>query len=184
MLMLYLSLVEGDDRRALFTEFYHAYKGRLYAVALSILKDPALAEEAVHDTFLRILGGHFEKFLEIFQDRRMEMDPWAVTIVKNISLNILKKEGRSGALPEDWDAPAPGDAEGEDGYRRLVTLIRSMPEGYRRALELKFVCECSDGQIARDLGISLGAAQQRVRRGRELLIQTLKEEGYDSALSK
>ena len=36
MLMLYLSLLEGDDNKALFTAFYTRYRARLYAVALNI----------------------------------------------------------------------------------------------------------------------------------------------------
>lgn len=179
MLALYLTLIQGDDQKALFTEFYEAYKGRLYSVALCILHSPALAEEAVQDACLRIINGHFEKFLDIFQNRRKEIEPWAVTITKNISLNKLTRESRSNPLPEKWDAPAAENTERADGYRRLVALIRSMPESYRRALELKFVCECSDQEIANDLDINLGAAQQRIRRGRALLIEKLKEEGYD-----
>ena len=36
MLMFYLSLLEGDDNKALFTAFYTRYRARLYAVALNI----------------------------------------------------------------------------------------------------------------------------------------------------
>lgn len=178
MLMFYLSLLEGDDNKALFTAFYTRYRARLYAVALNILKDPALAEDAVHEAFLRVIG-HFETFLKIFEKERNKIGPWAVTIVKNISLDLLRKKNRSEFLPEDWDAPAPGGTEGEAGYRRLVEPISSMPEAYLRPLELEFICEYSDREIADDLGITLGAARQRIRRGRVLLIRKLKEEGYD-----
>lgn len=178
MLMFYLSLIEGDEEKALFTKFYYRYERKLYAVALNILKNPNLAEDAVHDAFERI-ARHFEKFLELYQNRCNEISPWAVTIVKNISLDILEKENRSGALPEDWDAPAPEDTEREDGYRRLVGLIRSMPKGYRQILELKFVCEWSTKEIATHLGLKESAVKQRVSRGRELLLKKLKEEGYE-----
>lgn len=178
MLMFYLSLLEGDDHKALFTEFYTRYRVRLYAVALNILKSPTLAEDATHEAFLRVIG-HFETFLKIFEKERNKIGPWAVTIVKNISLDLLKKQSRSEFLPEDWDVPAPEGIEGEADYRHLVALLNSMPEAYLRPLELKFICEYSDREIAHDLGITLGAVQQRIRRGRVLLIQKLKEEGYD-----
>lgn len=183
MLMLYLSLVEGDDRRALFTEFYHAYKGRLYAVALSILKDPALAEEAVQETFLRIVK-HFEVFFEIYQNRRDEIRPWAVRIVKNLSLDILKKENRGAPLPEYWDEATPEDVESQSGYRALVASVAALPDSYREALELKLLYEWSDLSIARKLGLSEGAVKMRISRGRELLVERLKEEGYERGYSK
>ena len=66
MLMLYLSLLEGDDNKALFTAFYCRYERKLYAVARNILHSPALAEEAVHEAFFRVIN-HFEEFKIIFQ---------------------------------------------------------------------------------------------------------------------
>lgn len=178
MLSMCLAVIEGEEKRALFIEFYHRYELRLYSVAKNILKNNALAEEATQEAFMRI-AKHFEKFLEIFQKDCREIGPWAVTIVKNISLDMLRKERRSEGLPENWDAPAPEDTEKADGYRRLVELIRSMPESYRRALELRFVCEYSTKEVARELGLSPEAAQKRIDRGRALLIEKLKEEGYD-----
>lgn len=177
MLAVWLSLVEGERDKELFLEFHRRYEKKLYAVALNILKNPALAEETVNETFLRV-ATHFEKFVEIYDRDRREIGPWAVTIVKNISLDILEKENRTVALSEDWDAPASEDTESRDGYKRLVELIRSMPQGYRRALELKFVLEYSGREVAKALGISEEAAQKRIERGRALLIEKLKEEGY------
>ena len=177
MLLMCLALIDGEDRKALFEEFFHRYQLRLYCVALNILQNQALAEEAVQEAFLRI-ARQFEKFLEIYENNCREIGPWAVTIVKNVSLDILKKEGRSGELSETWDPPAPEDTEKAEGYRRLVALIRSMPEKYRRVLELRFVCEYSTKEIARDLGISPAAAEKRIQRGRTMLIEKLREEGY------
>ena len=59
-----------------------------------------------------------------------------------------------------------------------MALIRAMPEQYRRILELKFVEEQTSREIARRLGLSVAAVEKRVSRGREMLIEKLKEEGY------
>lgn len=177
MLAICLPIIDGDGNKQLFEAFYFRYEKKLYAVALSILKRPALAEDAVSETFLRV-ARHFETFLEIYRRDRREIAPWAVVIVRNVALDMLEKENRSVSLAEDWDAPGQEDAETAEGYGRLVELIRAMPEGYRRALELKFVLEQTTREIARELGISASAAEKRVERGRALLIQKLKEEGY------
>ena len=147
----------------------------MYQVALNILKDHHRAEDCVHDSFCKIIK-HFSK---IYQLSCQEIEPWIVTITKNTALNILKKEKRGDELPEEWDAPAPGGTDEETGYRRMVELVRSMPEGYRRALELRFVLEWSNREVGEALGISAAAAAQRISRGRALLIQKLKEEGYE-----
>lgn len=177
MLEICLLLIDGENEKALFREFYGRYEKKLYAVALNILHSPSLAEEAESEAFLRV-ARHFETFLKIYRKNRQEIEPWAVTIVKNISLDLLEKEKRYEALPEDWDKPGAEKVEQQSEYLRLVELIRAMPEQYRRILELKFVEEQTGREIARRLGLSVAAVEKRVSRGRELLMEKLKEEGY------
>ena len=114
MLMFYLSLLEGDDNKALFTAFYTRYRARLYAVALNILKDPALAEDAVHEAFLRVIG-HFETFLKIFEKERNKIGPWAVTIVKNISLDPAQEEKPERVPARGLGRPRAGRDRGRGG---------------------------------------------------------------------
>ena len=178
MLMVCLSMLDSWDKKTLFLEFFARYEIKLYQVALNILGDPALAEDATQETFLRV-ARNFSTFQKIFEKGCQEIGPWAVTIVKNVSIDILRKRGRETALPEDWDAPAPTGTEEETAYGRLVALIRSMPELYREVLEMKFVLEMKDREIGKVLGISADAVSQRVSRGRKLLIEKLREEGYD-----
>ena len=73
------------------------------------------------------------------------------------------------------EAAAP-QADGE--VRCLVELIRAMPENYRRILELRFLAEWSHADIARELNMSVGAVKTRLSRGRQMLIQRMREEGY------
>ena len=153
-------------------------RDRLYAVALGILKNPALAEDAVSASMVKVID-HFETFLKIYEKSCQEIGPWAVTIVKNTALNLLRQERRSGSLDENWDAPAREDTEGEAGYRRLVALIRAMPESYRQVLELRLVSEWSTRDIARSTGLSEAAVDSRISRGRALLREKLREEGYE-----
>lgn len=178
MLTLYILLLEDQGDRLLFTQFYERYEKKLYRVALSILHSQALAEEALHEAMVSI-ALHFNQFKKIYQNACQEIEPWCVTIVKNRALTILRKECRSTGLDENWDTPAPEHVEGERAYHRLVALIRAMPETYRRALELRFVCEYTNREIAKSLGISEAAAGARISRGRAMLIERLRQEGYD-----
>ena len=98
--------------------------------------------------------------------------------MKHAAVDILRQEGRSEPLDEDWDAIAPEDVEQESAYRHLVALIRAMPEQYREVLELKFVLERSNREIAEALGLTEGTVGVRIQRGRALLIRRLEQEGY------
>lgn len=177
MMLLWLSLIEDEDQKAIFVEFHRRYEKKMYSIALKILQDHFLAEDAVNEAFFSIARS-FPKFMEIYRRNRKEIAPWTVVIIKNAALDILRKKDPAILNFELWDIPELDTVEGENSYRKLVFLIRSMPIAYRRALELKFVCEWSDREIAKALGISTGAATQKIHRGRKLLLDKLKQEGY------
>lgn len=177
MLAFYLSLIEGDEAKARFEQFYQRFAPRLFAVARRILPSRELAEDAVHTSMVKMIDRHAEKFLEISQRSWDETMAWAVTIVKHTALNMLEKEKRTLPLAEGWDAPA--QAEGTVEYHRLVELIHTLPETYREVLELRLVAEWDNGTIARRLGITPSAVATRVSRGLRLLREKVREEGYE-----
>jgi RNA polymerase sigma-70 factor (ECF subfamily) len=105
------------------------------------------------------------------------MDGYIVTIVKNVSLNILKKETHDDPFPEEWDLPAE-ERDEVSTFDNLVALIRAMPEQYRVLLELKFVLGFSNREIAKKLDMNESTVATRIERGRKELIKKLNAEGY------
>ena len=174
MLALYMTLLEDERDIPAFRRLYHTYHLGMLRMALRFFpKDQKAAEDAVHESFLKII----ENFSKISEISCEELGPYVVTIVKNVSLNMLKKQKRL-VLTDDW-AAFEGAEEPSDGFGRLVALIRAMPETYRAVLEMRFVLEMEYREIAKALGISESAVASRVNRGRKLLIEKLKEEGYE-----
>ena len=174
MLALYMTLLEDERDIPSFRRLYRTHHDRMMRMALRFFpKDQKAAEDAVHESFLKIIE-NFPKISEISWE---ELGPYVVTIVKNVSLNMLKKQKRL-VLTDDW-AAFEGAEEPSDGFGRLVALIRAMPETYRAVLEMLFVLEMEYREIAKVLGISESAVANRVSRGRKLLIEKLKEEGYE-----
>ena len=158
-------ILEGDSDREAFLALHAAYETKLYRAALSILKAPHLAEEAVQQAWELVI----RKFSTI---RGLSRDKTAAYLV-----TIVRKEQHTDPLPETWVAPAPA-SEALDAYGRLVELVRSMPEPYRQVLELRFVLEWSNREIARFLKINQSTVNTRVHRGRALLAERLEKEGY------
>lgn len=76
--------------------------------------------------------------------------------------------------PTEWEP----EAREEKGVEDIAAIIRSMPEQYREILDLKFLEEKTDQEIADLLGLSKGAVSTRISRGRKLLQEKLREEGY------
>lgn len=173
MLALYLSMLGDDeeDRRA-FADLYTQFYSKLAAVAARYFpNDPKMAEDAVHNAFLQVIR-HFEKISEIPCNKLLL---WLVCIVKNESITLLRKRQKTEPL-EDWTAVERPSEDGV-GYDGVVECIRRMPETYRSVLEMRFVEEMTGREIARALGMSEGAVNTRISRGRALLIEKLREEG-------
>lgn len=173
-MLCYLMLLETDADREQFSKLYTKYQKKLFLVANHILGSQSLAEEALQQTWINIIE-HFEKISQISWD---EIEPYIVTIVKHASLDVLRRETKTVSLGDAFDEPLVSDVSGETEFLRLVQLIRSMPEQYRSVLELKFVLEYSNKEIGKLLRLNESTVSTRISRGRSMLIQTLKKEGF------
>ena len=172
MLAIYLAMLETEQDQRRFTRLYEAYEKKVYGVALRILGDPTRAEDAAQQTWFQLLR-NWERVSALPWG---ETEGYAVTAAKNAALDILRTERRTTAFPEDWDPPAR--EEHQEEYDYLVALIRALPEGYRRILEMTCVQEQSNREIARRLQINESTVASRVMRGKAMLRQRLEKEGY------
>lgn len=172
MLTTYLLMLGSEEDRERFTLLYEAHEKRLYAIALKVLGDPTRAEDAAQQAWLQVLR-NWERVNALDWDAAAK---YLAVAAKNAALDLLKKEKWTTSMPEEWDPPAPEVDQGE--YERLVSLILSLPEAYRRILELKFVEEESNREIARRLGLKESTVSTKVHRGRKLLLDAMEREGY------
>ncbi len=163
-----------------FEQLYLTYRQVMFNVANSILKDPQLAEDAVHQAFMRILN-HLEKISEVDCPKTKS---FVVIIVKNISINLYNSRKRRTVLSldelENWtmDAGASPQKQVEDreGEMELAALLERMPEGYRSVLLLKYDNGYSTGEIADMLGLSEENVKKRIQRARKKLEDLLQKE--------
>lgn len=172
MLTAYLLMLGSEEDRERFTLLYEAHEKRLYAIALKVLGDPTWAEDAAQQVWLQVLR-NWEWVNALDWDAAAK---YLAEAAKNAALDLLKKEKWTTSMPEEWDPPAP-EADQEE-YERLVSLILSLPEAYRQILELKFVEEESNREIARRLGLKESTVSTKVHRGRKLLLDAMEREGY------
>ena len=172
MLAICLAMLETEQDQQRFTRLFEAHEKKIYGVALHILGNPTQAEDAAQQTWLKLVQ-NWERISALPWG---ETEGYVVTVVKNCALDILRAERRTVAFPEGWDPPA--QEERQEEYDYLVSLIRSLPENYRRVLELKCVEEQTNREIARRLGIKETTVAVRVLRGRTMLKERLEKEGY------
>ena len=112
------------------THYLRTYRMTPRELAARILGPGPRAEDAVHDAFMKLM----QNYGQLCSRSDGQLERWLMVVVKNAALDMLRKEGRETGL-ENWE-PAAAPDQGE--FETLVALIRSMPEDYRRVLELKF----------------------------------------------
>ncbi len=181
----------GDDDRRLMQAFcdgdesgfdvlFRRWSGRVLRFLERMIREPAVAEELLQETFLRVHRAR-EKW-----EPSARFSTWLFTIATNLALNELRRPFRRsvhesteaehrGASPElAAEAPAVDDVAharrlGGDVERALASL----PERQRAALWLTAVEGLSYAEVAASLETSPHSVKALVHRGRSALAEQL-----------
>lgn len=172
MLCCYLMLLETVREKSKFTRIYERYRDVMYLTAYGILHDDRLAEDAVHDAFLKIID-HLEKISETECHKTQN---FVVIIVRNKAIDLYRKRRRQGEAPlEEGAAPPAGLPDTPAG--ELAERIAALPEKLRDALELRYDYGYSVKETARLLKISEEAARKRLERAKAALLEEYRKGG-------
>lgn len=186
MFFIYLTMIDAPKDISKFTEIYIKHRTMMYRIALSVLKNPQDAEDAVQEAFLK-LAKNISKIDEVSAKKT---EAFLVILVRNTAIDLYRAkhhEQDKVELNEENDMDIIESTEATDilsgiisveGYRRLVGLMEKMSDTYKDTLKLRFIFEWTNGEIAELLGISKNAVEFRVSHGRAMLIKKLREEGY------
>ena len=91
--MIYLMMIDAEEDKQKFAILYETYRHLMMKVALNVLKDTFLAEDAVHEAFIKI-AKNMEKIGEIYVDELEECNvpvTYAETDVDDGILDILRR---------------------------------------------------------------------------------------------
>ena len=179
-----LSLVAGSDDAAL-AELYDRFGGVAYGVALRILRDEALAQDAVQEAFLAVW-----RTADRFLAERARASTWILTLVHRRAVDLVRREEsrRVEPLERAPEPPAPDsvDEEATSRFQRRIVqeALRRLPPEQRQALELGYYGGLTQSQLAEQLGQPLGTIKSRMFSGltrlRDLLAQAGLEESIPS----
>ena len=174
MLTLYLSLLDSEEEKSKFIQLYELYRNKMLYAAQKKLKDAHLAEDAVHNAFIK-LTGYMNCVGEIDCHKT---ERFLVVITESVAMEMLRKDKHY--PKESYEELEPFLAHREDALDRiavqeLMDLIAQLPEKYRVVLELRAYHGLEEKQIANLLEISYANARKRLERARGLLLQKLKE---------
>jgi RNA polymerase sigma-70 factor (ECF subfamily) len=155
------ALVARGDEQAL-AALYDRFGRVAYGVAFRILRDGALAEDAVQEAFLtawRTAAG--------FDPERGKASTWLLTLVHRRAVDVVRREERRRADVLDEEPGASGDATDEtaevrEQRRAVQAALAQLPPDQRQALELAYYGGLSQSELAERLGVPIGTIKSRM----------------------
>jgi len=173
-----VALAARSEQSAL-AELYDRYGRTAYGLALRVVRDQALAEDAVQDAFLTIW-----RTASRFVPERGKASTWILTLVHRRAVDTVRREQRRRA--DSLDRATEPSVEGveEDAWLRLQrervqAALRRLPDAQREALELAYYGGFSQSELAERLGQPLGTIKSRMFTGLSRLREQLGEPGTE-----
>jgi RNA polymerase sigma factor (sigma-70 family) len=170
-----LASVASGDEDAL-GQLYDRFGRVAYGLALRVIRDERLAEDAVQEAFLAVW-----RQAASFRPERARAQSWVLTLVHRRAVDLVRREERRRADPLEPDAePAVGSTaeavELRDRREAVQRALARLPEEQRRPIELAYYGGFTQSELAERLGEPLGTIKSRMFGGLKRLRELLGEE--------
>jgi len=177
---------EAVPRSAEYEALVLEHLDMLYAVALSLTRNPTEAEDLAQNTLVKALRFH-DKFRE-----GTYIKAWLLTILRNTFINEYRRKARRPAFVELTGAEAAPETTPDRGTSNVVQgtpaeellellddnvrkAIEALPQDFRQAVIMADLEERSYKEIADLMDCPIGTVMSRLFRGRRLLREQLED---------
>jgi RNA polymerase sigma-70 factor, ECF subfamily len=148
---------------------YTEYRSKLLAFIRQQVGDRDLAEDVLHDVFVKIVGR------DQCSKEPGKMAAWLYQVTRNAIIDRFRSNKQHEQLPHEIEA----SEEAPTAEARLAGFLRPMIDTLPRVYRDSIIFSELDGiplkQIAEREGISVSAVKSRVQRGRRMLKAMLRE---------
>jgi RNA polymerase sigma-70 factor, ECF subfamily len=173
------SLVErcalGDQRA--FAELYDTTAARAYGLAVRVLRDPEMAEDATQEAYLQVwrLARHYDR-------HRGSGAAWLFTLVHRRAVDRVRSTQLSARRDQAWARWARAGTELDTTANsalasleagRVRSALANLPPPQRHAISLAYFDGLSYSEVAAVVGAPLGTVKSRIRAGLQQLRQAM-----------
>ena len=157
----------GLRDRAAFRDLYEATRSKLFAVSLRIVRERALAEEVLQDSFVSIWN-HAADYA------RAKSAPltWMTAIVRNRSLDVVRRAREEPDIDDtlttnlvDESASPARDVETRAEAHSIQDCLQELDAEQRQSIALAFFHGLSHSELADHMRRPLGTVKTHIRRG-------------------
>jgi RNA polymerase sigma-70 factor, ECF subfamily len=158
------AVARGDE--VAFERLYEATRAKLYGVLLRILGNSTLAEEVMHETYLKVW-----RMADQFDPATASPITWMVAMARNRAIDIVRKRGDV-SVDEEADAPEPSAEappplarrEMTAELKRLLSCLGRLDPEKQRIVLLAYYSGWSRDQLAAKLDIPVNTIKTWLRR--------------------
>ncbi|HEX2914117.1 MAG TPA: sigma-70 family RNA polymerase sigma factor [Chloroflexia bacterium] len=165
-----------------FSELVERYKGAVYNLCARMLNNPAEAEDAAQEVFVRAFTQ-----LHTYQPTR-RFSTWILAVANHYCIDVLR---RRKAIMVDLDTvafqaeskqPEPEEqALLSEARSETRNLLNTLPEKYRAITIMRYWEDLSYEEIAEATGLTIATVKTRLFRARELLAKELARQNNNSS---
>jgi RNA polymerase sigma-70 factor (ECF subfamily) len=167
-LPFFLLLIEDGSRREEYAAAYYKYRQHLFVVAKTLLKDDALAEDAIQNAFLSIIE---KDSLPSVDENKLKA--FLTIIVRNKAVDILRQRKHiMEELPADDRLGIACPVEGSD----LALALSELPPEHRDILVNYYYVGISAKEMAAQEKVHYRTILNRIRKAEALLMESMKED--------
>lgn len=176
-----LAACAGRDRAA-FRTLYQRFSPAAYGLALRVLRDEHLAQDAVQEAFIQVWSEAARYDPTLAAGRS-----WIMTVVHRRAVDRVRREEADrrrgvawavGQVVPDHDSVAE-IVELRADHRRVRSALAALTPLQREALDLAYRRGLTQSEIAQHLGIPLGTAKTRLRDALHHLRRELEVTSHD-----
>ena len=174
-----ITRLRAGDPAAL-AEAYERHSALCRGVAYRVLRDEALAEDAVQDAFASLWRRR-----EGMTVRAAGLSPWLVVVTRNAALSLLRADTRR-RLREERDFAATPAEHGRDpsdivtadeAAAAVVAALDDLPKEQRDVIQLAYFDRLTLAQVAERTGAPLGTVKRRAQMALQRLARLMNRGG-------
>jgi RNA polymerase sigma-70 factor, ECF subfamily len=161
---LIMTVAKGDADA--FNRLYREIAGPVYRTALSVLRDPAHAEEVAQEVLLEVW-----RTAARFDPARGTAEAWVLTMARRRAIDRVRsaaagtaRERRDSRIGTSWDQVSEAVQDILD-RERLTYSLQQLTGPQRQVIMLAFYGGHTYTEVATILGIAVGTVKSRIRAG-------------------
>jgi len=143
---------------------YQNYASTLFGVVLRVVKTREIAEEVLHDAFLKIWSK-----IEIYDDSKGKLFTWMLNLTRNLAIDQVRSKMYKNENKTDQIEPNEHNIERNHFTMQTIDrigveeLLRLLKPEHREVVDLMYLKGYTQVEVSEELGIPLGTVKTRIR---------------------